>query len=361
MRSGAISERRSRAAQAERAAVTPRAVDKHRKGLPNGKDIIKGENSVNSQIDKAFWQTYYKFWDDFVGEWFTSMQRQHNLAECTALQFGKACGLNLDELPEPYYGKPHEGVDAVFINLNPGMSSEDDVETAKFLSKLNDPVHPGWLIQEFVELGKCYREYANSWSCLDPTLRNHDPEVSGVRWWQELEPRPIGGRMSWVRRIYDNEDMSPLMVFALELCPFHSKQWEISLVDDQDLKDFICEHVIDPAIVATVENELPFAIAVGAGINDVLSNVDAKVEQEWICDSKNRQRVFNDDTLKDIWPTANDDRFIVRSYRLYTVRSKDRTARILATWASGGNKCPSDDFHDVEERIRQYVRTHIVR
>ena len=73
--------------------------------------------------DKAYWDKYYKFWDEFVGFWFRSMKSDKNIAEQAAMQFGKASCINLDELPEPYYGKPHEDVDAVFINLNPGMST----------------------------------------------------------------------------------------------------------------------------------------------------------------------------------------------------------------------------------------------
>lgn len=308
--------------------------------------------------DKAYWEKYYKFWNDFVGAWFASMQTQGNMnvAERIAMQFGNASSINLDELPEPYYGKPHEDVEAVFINLNPGMSTGDDLESAKFFSKLTEPDPEGWLIKEFAKTKK-YREYANKCSCLDPDLRNHNPEVCGVKWWQDLEPRPIGGRMSWVRRIYDKPDMCPSKVFALELCPFHSKRWGFDLAENKVLKDFINEHVIEPAIVATVENELPFAIAVGAAIRDVLVYAGAKKEKEWVCESKDRQRKLTDDML-DIWPRWEDGRFIVRCYQLYFINREGKSARVLVTWAAGGNTCPQEGFKDVEESVRQYVRTN---
>lgn len=205
--------------------------------------------------DNVYWEAYYKFWNDFVEAWFAAMQTQGNMnvAERIAMQFGNASSINLDELPEPYYGKPHEDVEAVFINLNPGMSTGDDLESTKFFSKLTAPNPDGWLIKKFVKT-KNYREYANSCSCLDPNLRSNNPEVCGVKWWQGLDPKSIGGRMSWVRRIYDKADMCPSKVFALELCPFHSKRWGFDLEENQVLKDFINEHVIEPAIVATVEN-----------------------------------------------------------------------------------------------------------
>ena len=241
--------------------------------------------------DSAYWEQYYKFWDEFVGAWFSSMKSQKNIAEQIAMQFGNASCINLDELPEPYYGKPHEDVDAVFINLNPGMSTGNDLKSTKCFSKLTAPYTEGWLIKEFAKT-KRYREYANECSCLDPNLRDHNPEVCGVKWWQDLAPKPIGGRMSWVRRIYGKKDMCPSKVFALELCPFHSKQWEFDFTGDKNLKDFIYEHVIEPAVTATIENELPFAIAVGASVRDILSYIEAIEEEEskkWTCKRYNHR------------------------------------------------------------------------
>lgn len=305
--------------------------------------------------NSSYWDAYYKFWNEFVEAWFNSMQSQknRNIAEEKARKFWNASSINLDELPEPYYGKPHKDVDAVFINLNPGMSTGDDLESTKFFSKLTAPEADGWLIREYAKT-KCYREYANKWSCLSPDLRNHDPEVCGVRWWQDIAPNPIGGRMSWVRRIYGKIDVCPSKVFALELCPFHSKRWGFDLAANQGLKDFINEHVIEPAIVATIENELPFAIAVGAAIRDVLVRAGAKKEKEWICESKGQQRKVTDD-ISDIWPMWEDGRCIVRGYQLYCIHRKEMSARVLVTWAPGGNTCPQYGFKKVEERIRQYA------
>lgn len=312
--------------------------------------------------DKVYWEQYYKFWDEFVEAWFTSMKSDKNIAEQAAMQFGTASCINLDELPEPYYGKPHEDVDAVFINLNPGMSTEYKLESTKFFSKLASPCpDEGWLLKNYVKLGS-YRKYADEWSCLEPELRNHDPKVCGVKWWQDIVPRPIGGRMSWVRRIYDKLSMCPSKVFALELCPFHSKQWEFNFADDTKLKDFICEHVIEPAVVATIENNLPFAIAVGASIRDILSYVGATEEEEskkWSCKSHNHQRKLYDEKLRGVWPYPNG-KLVVRNYRLFRIKCAKGTARILVTWAAGGNTCPQADFRNVEQRIRQYVFDHPV-
>ena len=311
--------------------------------------------------DKAYWDKYYKFWDEFVGFWFRSMKSDKNIAEQAAMQFGKASCINLDELPEPYYGKPHEDVDAVFINLNPGMSTGYKLESTKFFSKLAAPSPEGRLLKEFARLGS-YRKYADEWSCLDPELRKckDEHEVCGVKWWQDLAPKPIGGRMSWVRRIYNKADMCPSRVFALELCPFHSKQWEFDFADDKNLKDFICEHVIEPAVTATIENDLPFAIAIGASVRDVLSYVGAVEEDEskkWSCNSKHHKRKLNDEKLSTTWPHPKG-KHIVRNYRLYRVHGGKGTARILVTWAAGGNTCPQADFYNLEQHIRQYVSNH---
>ena len=325
---------------------------------------MSSETERNTEMykhDKAYWDKYYKFWDEFVRVWFNSMKSDKNIAERVAMLFGRASCMNLDELPEPYYGKPHEDVDAVFINLNPGISSNEEFESAKFFSRLCDPIPEGWLLKKFAE-SQSYRKFADEWSSLDPALRTHNPEVCGVKWWQDLAPKPIGGRMSWVRRIYDQPDMCPSRVFALELCPFHSKQWEYDFADDKKLKAFICEHVIEPAVTATIENHLPFAVAIGASVRDVLSYIDAVEEDEskkWSCKSHNHQRKLNDEKLSEIWPHPKG-KHIVRNYRLYRVRGEKGIARILVTWAAGGNTCPQADFNGLEQLIRQYVYNHLL-
>ena len=77
--------------------------------------------------------------------------------------------------------------------------------------------------------------------------------------------------MKWIRQVFEKE-IQPEEVFALEICPYHSKKWEtIQRLDQQtELINFISEHVIAPAVVAATENELDFVVAIGKSIVDLL-------------------------------------------------------------------------------------------
>ena len=70
-------------------------------------------------MNKSYWNDYHKFWDGFVRNWFKSGAKPQD--EVTR-RYCAIAAVNLDELPDPYLGTPEAGVDAVFLNLNPGRS-----------------------------------------------------------------------------------------------------------------------------------------------------------------------------------------------------------------------------------------------
>lgn len=307
-------------------------------------------------IDEAYWKQYYNSWDEFVSNWFNNGA---NPTDAVTEEY-KRCvkGLDLNELPEPYLGTPHKRVKAVFINLNPGGSC-GELEATKFYSNRNDE-QKGWLIREFINVNKSYRSFVDNWSALND-LREHQPEVCGVRWWQDLVPNPIGGRMNWVRQIYGDDRLSPSEVFAPEVCPYHSKTTAKFHVYKRSntQKDLFLKNLIVPVVTATSENKLPFAIAIGAPIRDIIEkHIGVKPEKEWSC-GVDRQRQLSDEILSNIWPCADDRRLIVRWYKLYRICVEGKTARILVTWTvSPSNpppRCGKDGFFNVEQSIRQYV------
>ena len=299
-------------------------------------------------IDKEYWKRYYQFWDGFVKDWFKSGAKPQGKVPKL---YREIVDFNANELPEPYLGNPKSGVDAVFLNLNPGMSVKGkygafkgkNLEATKFYSNINNPPD-GWLIREFRDAAKCsYREFVAKWSCLNPELRGHEFEVCGVNWWQGNNSAKVGGRMSWVRQIYGNAELCPSRVFAPEICPFHSPKFPTSRL--QNLTDFIREHVIDPAAMAVIENSLPFAVAVGKSYVNVLSNMGAQLEDEWSSSRPMRG-----------WPKNDNGDCKKRTYKLYSV-NVDRVgcAKFLVTYAQGGNNPPSEEFKPVETAIRQDI------
>ena len=370
---------------------------------------------MTESINKDYWDDYYSFWDRFVGNWFKEREQgfetpqdKDSKAFCHAVK-----GLVLDELPNPYFGDPKNGVDAVIINLNPGGSEKDkdkkSTDAAQCYSNLGKTDEHGncigWLMKKFVDDAECsYKWFVGNddenvnWSQLNPDLRWHKPEVCGVKWWQGLlknekegeEPYSYEGktktrkvihsssqRIEWMRRIYNNPWLDPAKVFALELCPYHSKNFDF---DSKKLNDgerkhvfnFIADHVIHPALMTVAERNLDFAVAIGKTTAIYLEQqlkkikggekygIEARLEKEWWDGS---------DGIKEWgWPTAIDqkthvERFTYRKYCLFALKDKDgRLARFLVCAAKGpgANSVPGKEFEENIEKklIREYVRTN---
>ena len=295
------------------------------------------------------WDEYYEFWDGFVRNWFESRANpDDDISNLYKEIFTDRDQFNIDELPEPYQGDPASGVEAVVLNLNPGMSQRGhygafegrDLESTKCYSNIDNP-SDGWLIRRFRDESQgSYRNFIREWACLNPTLRGHEPEVCGVDWWQGDNPNCVAGRMKWVRQIYGNEELSPSKVFATEICPFHSKAFSTDNLGK--LISFIKDRVIVPTVMAVVENKLPFAVAVGRSYANVL-DVLGTLKKEWDYRSP----------MTD-WPRVG---FWQRTYRLYSIDiSSGKSAYILVTWARAyGLPAPGNEFTAVERRIRDYV------
>lgn len=303
-------------------------------------------------IDNDYWDKYYRFWDDFVGRWLAERKKEVSIDD-VSLAYQQSCNeLDFDILPTPYLGNPREGVDAVFLNMNPGLSEIgkrgeyrgvplDDTQRFSLLRKPN-----GWLIKAFMcESEGSYRRFVDKWSCLNPDLRDYNPQVCGVDWWQGLNPRKVGGRAAWLQRIYNNCDMSPSRVFAIELCPYHSKKWGAAHLNEP-LLSFIREHVIDPACVAVHQNRLPFAVAIGKVFVNLLGELGAKMEHEW----SYKNPVPG-------WPQNSKGNPTVRVYRMYVIQRGDcQATRFLVSWAqANSNPPPSPHFGSVEQKIRSFV------
>ena len=326
-------------------------------------------------INKKYWNDFYKFWDEFVAQWFEQREAGHEEPQdqISRAYRGAVAKLNFDELPTPYLGCPHNGVEAVIIDLNPGGSELIGFgefqgmhsDATQDYSHINENL--GWLIREFRDTPeRSYRKFIDKWSCLNPELRGHDPWVCGVNWWQgytnememweergETRERELieyhstsnqkcrGFRIEWARRIYDNPWLSPSKVFALELCPFHSKSFRARI--GNDLITFIKKNIIEAAVVATNEGNLPFVLGVGSDLRRVLQELGAEVEKEW----SHGDHPHNWD-----WPT-NSGQFRNRTYSLHTVTCDNgMRGRFLVTSARGGLTAPAPEFSAVEGHIR---------
>ena len=315
--------------------------------------IERVKGVLPDQDMSQYWQGYYDFWDDFVRSWFNECKRGQAGTEYRGIAEGyRKCvnDLNFTELPTPYLGTPAKTVQAVIIHLNPGGSAKDkdgfSLDETQSYSNINNG-KKGWLIQYFRdEAGVSYRRYIDKWSCLNSSLRGHKPEVCGVGWWQGNDPAVVGGRMKWIKQIY-NKDITPESVFALELCPYHSVGFgglRHGVAYNGVVLPFIKKHVIKPAATAVVEGKLPFALAVGKCVADVLDNVGAALVKEW----SYKEPI-------DGWPRNSGGELTKRTYRRYIVEAHDgQKANIIVTWlkSNRGIPAPGREFDCVERLIR---------
>ena len=305
------------------------------------------------------WQEYYAGWDNFVKKWFEQWPNMPNDGGVSEkfLRFiktrnsdGQWEALDLSILPAPYLGCPDAGVEAVVMHMNPGLS--EIAKYGKFKGESTDAIQSyvnidkpiGWLIREFRDKAKgSYSEFLKSWSCLNPNLGGHNPQVCGWAWWNY--------EMEWIRRVYDKEQMSSSKVFALELCPYHSKRFGICKRARfyRELLPFIRDHVVDVAVAAVSENKLPYAVALGAEFYRIFDRLGFPYK-EWS---------FEKRETNCKWPPNSEGKPTRRTYRLYTVRSQSGvSARIIVTWVPApGNPPPSKDFTNVENKIFEYVTT----
>ena len=284
--------------------------------------------------------------DGGISEKFLRFIQQKNAA-------GQRESLELNILPTPYLGCPDGGVEAVVMHLNPGLSeiakygkfSGKSTDATQSYANIDKPI--GWLIREFRDKANgSYSEFLKSWSCLNPNLGGHNPQVCGWEWWND--------EMEWIRRVYDNAQISSSKVFALELCPYHSKRFAIRQRGrfNKELLPFIREHVIDVAIAAVQENKLPYAVALGAEFYIIFDELKFPYK-EWS---------FKKCETRCKWPPNSGNKPTRRAYRLYTVTSLDGVkARILVTWVQApGNPPPSESFKEVEKAIFTYANNNVL-
>ena len=355
------------------------------------------KSSEQREIDKSYWDNYwerfYGDWDVFVMGWYKQMVNNGCVIDEVYEKYSSVVKgkLNFDELPNPYFGDPRHGVDAVIINLNPGGLEKDKnkagTDATQFYSNIDvgDDVSGGWLIRKFRDEAKCsYKRFVGNedanvnWSQLNPKLRGRNPEVCGVKWWQgvergtepwkeqgkEQEREKIDSdskRIEWIRRIYpQNQWMSPAKVFALELCPFHSEGFRLKTYKFDDvLCRFIRKNIFEPAATAVVQYSLPFALAVGSPIASVLDNMIAGKK---IMAKKIKCWSYKDaiEELKEMeWPDNTKKKPSNRTYCLYSIKAPcGEWGKILVTWASApGNSAPGGGFEKPEIKIRDYANS----
>lgn len=284
------------------------------------------------------WNDYYRYWDEFVRNWLRNGAQPWD--EISQAFFGTGA-FDFNEMPDPYFGTPDRGVEAVFLNINPGGSQTgtgaQNLEASKYYSLRRNGA---WLLDAFEQQhGMTYSQYLNEFSCLGNNARESlgtPKEICGASWW--FGPQGNSGRLAWLNRFYGpfyNRNLDPRRVFAPEFCPFHSRQVHFgvdSLLRAGVPAEWFREHVITPAAEAARAARIP-VVGVGKMICDFLDRLGYERRDEW-----------NERSGLAEWPRKPDGRLVKRSYVMYDVEG----VRFLITWAPGGNTTPGNGFAAIE-------------
>lgn len=214
---------------------------------------------------------------------------------------------NNDELskyiPEPFYGNP-ESSSIVMININPGGGYEGQ-------TKGNVPP----------EVTKSFSLFAKDFPYLNPSIKSLNP-VKGEPWWEK--------RTKWLCRIVGytctalGKEQKDLFPFGLELYPWPSSG--IGLLPKS--KRVMYPKLFQVAKQATEQSLVPFAVVIGKTVVNELVKHGYEFVKSW---QYHRPEYAN------------------RTYQLLVNRKKEHY--VLATWARGGNRPPSQSFQQIEEHI----------
>lgn len=293
------------------------------------------------------WNDYYRYWDEFVRNWLRNGAHPGN--DKISKAFLDMGVFDFNEMPDPYFGTPDKGVEAVFLNINPGGSQtgkgKTNLEASKYYSLRGNGA---WLLDTFEqEYDATYSSYINDFSCLGDKAKKSigtDREVCGASWWFGTERRE--GRLAWLNRFYRNffkRDIDPRKVFAPEFCPFHSRTASFgidTLLDAGIQKDWFKDHVITPAAEAARAAKIP-VVGIGQMIYDFLGRLGYSPVQEW-----------SEQSGLPGWPTTpyrkgtkkGQEHLVNRTYSLFEIDG----ANFLIIMAPGSNRPPSREFAGIE-------------
>jgi hypothetical protein len=298
------------------------------------------------------YKEYKDFWDIFLNKWL----RNHddfilNDSEGQAF-FPKDSGgkyinadlyANITCMPEPYYfGRDFLNAtnwtnfkDAVVVlDLNPGLSHDSDYRKTK-------GTHTHDILDDLA-IGS----YSTTINPKYSPFISTNPTIPGVTWWKSK-------RLGWLNRFLPQGNIRD-KVFAFELCPFHSKSWNVKL--DSNSIDFVKDYVLDPVVSILAGNgKKRLGFCFGKDWENVLNILGFQEVAQWgidyDCPGKPFVSPAGSELKQENWiekgaGPAN------RIYKLYQGNIKGKEIYLLCLRACGTFVAPSQEFMTVEEKIK---------
>jgi hypothetical protein len=149
-------------------------------------------------------------------------------------------------------------------------------------------------------------------------------------------------------------------MFAVELCPFHSKTWNIKL--DSKSIEFVKNNVLGPVasiLAGNGQNRLGYCF--GKDWEKIFNIFRFKKVAQWGIDYDNPEKPFvspdgSSVSLKD-WPKRNKETNqggpINRIYKLYRANIQEKIVYFLCMRGSGTFAAPGKEFDKIEELIKK--------
>lgn len=264
-----------------------------------------------------------------------------------------------DTMPEPFWGDP-DNCSIVMINLNPAYKEGHD----KLFSREKT--------QTLCPNG--YSAFAKSFPILNEDSYNQE----GRGWWE--------GRKKYLDQLIEDYLQLPvnnLRPFAIEVCPWQSKDWrgakgaKVNMEDD-NLKKHISKYVIEPALYAINHSMVDFAIAIGADILKVLLNNGFELEMSWGPSVDVVGKKFDNLHANNCCPPdyPKTEKFRNKKgpkenrislgmyeayvfYRLLTKTVDGKKLKILSVMKYGNNNVPGSEYHEkgIEKEILKHIST----
>ena len=307
---------------------------------------------------KDFWDNFLKNWlrnhnafilNDPNGQAFFPKDSRGNLILTNLLK-------NIAYMPEPYYtGEAFKGAERwedfedaiVVLDLNPGLSNVYDSLKCK-----NSPSHP--ILDDLKK--EDYSKGINN-AKYSPFISTN-ATIPGVTWWKSK-------RLNWFSRFLSVGNVREKM-FAFELCPFHSKSWNITL--DSKSIDFIKQNVLTPvASILTGNGKRRLGYCFGKDWEQIFFQIGFVEVAQWGVDYDNPSKPFVSPSGSAIssasWPkNTRTSTNINRIYKLYRGYIKDKDRHIdqeihfLCLRGRGTFAAPGPWFAKTEKWIKEDMK-----
>lgn len=269
--------------------------------------------------------------------------------------------LFFDEIPEPYYIKIKDDgstdINCVVIDLNPGMSAQYEHLKYSVHRNIDKMTLSNYLFGHSFSAHK-YSEWQDAFHFTDPSAAGINAlhsdgwavtDLPGYDWWKTKRIEFISRLFTKINVFTKNNgtqcqisgDPKP---FAVELCPFHSKEWKKSksIVPNKCIMQQI-EFATMALDICRKNQGLRFGIGFGEDVYDKMLQFGFVEVNKY--DNKN----MNTQGLSALWPKDNktgkdtNRSFVILEWP----QGPSYSNRFLVTYHSGGIKAPTAGFDDV--------------